>query len=106
MTDAERIARAHRAKAAWDEFVEPIITGMKSEYTSRIAEAAVTELHPSNRSDKITTLAVGLRVAENIEAGIRAIMADGELAQREKIRADNVERMSDAQRRLLNIRGY
>jgi hypothetical protein len=106
MNEAERLARGHRAKAAWEEFVEPIIAGMKSEYTRRIADAAISELHPGNRSDKITTLAVGLRVAENIESGIKAIITDGDLAQRDKVRADNVERMSDAQRRLLNIRGY
>ena len=102
----ERIARAARAQALYDEFIEPLLDDMEAEYTARIVEVANTELHPANRSDKIATLSNALRIASNIRAGLKASIMDGEIAQRDKLRAENVERLSDAQQRLLKITGY
>ena len=77
MTEAERIARAQRAEAAYTEFFEPMIDALKEEYAHRI----------------VTTL----------DEGMKATIADGALAQRAKIRADEIEKMSAPQRRLLGI---
>ena len=106
MTEAERIARAHRAQAALDEFLSPMFAEIKDEYRDRIAEVAVTELHPGTRADKLTTLAVALRVVNSLESGMAAIVLDGEVARKDKVRADRIEQMSDAQQRLLKITGY
>lgn len=103
MTEAERIARAQRAKAAWDEFCGPMIEGMVSEYSARMVEVANTELNPKKRADKITALANAIRIAENLKGGMREAIVDGEIAARDRLRADKVEQMSAAQRRLFGI---
>lgn len=105
MTEAERIARATRAQAALDEFVGPTVAGIREEYTARIAEVARTELSPMLRAEKIGTLSVALRVVDAIESGLNEFIADGELARRDKLRAEKIEQMSDAQQRLLKISG-
>lgn len=105
MTPEQRIGRAARAQGAWDEFIAPMIDNLREEYTNRVAEVAATELHPANRADKITTLSVALRVLATLESGMKEAIRDGDLARKDKIRADNVERMSDAQQRLLKIAG-
>jgi hypothetical protein len=105
MTEAERIARAHRATAALDEFLTPMFDDLREEYRNRISEVATTELHPGTRADKITTLSVALRVVDTLKSGMAEIVRDGELARRDKLRADDIARMSDAQQRLLRIAG-
>jgi hypothetical protein len=105
MTEAERIARAHRAQAALDEFLTPMFDDLREEYRNRIAEVATTELHPGTRADKITTLSVALRVVDTLKSGMAEIVRDGELARRDRLRADDVAKMSDAQQRLLRIAG-
>lgn len=106
MNTSERIARAHRAQAALDEFLTPLFAEMREEYARRIAEVATTELHPTNRADKITALSLALKVVNTLESGMTEVIRDGELARRDKIRADEIERMSDAQQRLLKVAGY
>ena len=103
MTESERIAKAHRAQSALDEFIGPMFAEMREEYRDRIEEVSNSELNPTRRADKITTLAVALRVVANIESGLREAIRDGELARSEKLRADRIEQMSDAQQRLLKI---
>jgi phosphopantothenate synthetase len=102
---SERIARAHRAQSALDEFLSPLFDGMRDEYLKRIAEVATTELAPHTRSDKIATLSVALKVVDTLKSGMAEVVRDGELAQRDKLKADNISRLSDAQQRLLRIAG-
>ena len=103
MTEAERIARSHRASSAWDEFFGPMIGEMRSAYTDRMVELANSELARDKRSDKLTALANAMKILGNLESGMQAIIRDGDVAQREKLRADKVEQMTAPQRRLLNI---
>lgn len=103
MNEAERMARATRANAAIDEFIGPIIGDIRTTYAQRIVEIANTELNPTKRSEKLTALSNGIRIAEQIESAMRAIILDGEIAQREAIRADKMERMTAPQRRLFGI---
>jgi hypothetical protein len=102
---SERMARAHRAKAALDEFLTPMFDNLRKEYAGRMSEVAIGELHPGTRADKLTTLAVALRVVDTLQSGMAEIIRDGDLAQREKLRAEKIEQMSDAQQRLLKIVG-
>ena len=99
----ERLARGHRAKAAWDEFLEPMFADIEAEYRDRIAEVATSELHPGIRSDKISTLSVALKVMRTLKDGMAEYIRDGELAQREKLRAEKIADLSDARQRLLKI---
>lgn len=103
---SERIARAERAQAALDEFLSLMFANLRDEYLSRISEVAATELHPTIRADKITTLSVALKVVNALESGMAEILCDGALANAEKLKAERIEHMSDAQQRLLKITGY
>jgi hypothetical protein len=106
VTEAERIARATRANAAWEEFVEPIISGMEREYTARMVEVANSELSRDKRADKLTALANALKISANVKAAMQAIILDGEVAHKDKLRADRIEQMTAPQRRLLGIAPY
>jgi hypothetical protein len=103
VTEAQRIARAHRAQGAWDEFFAPMLTEIKNAYSERIVEIANTELSRDKRSDKITALSNALKVVAALEGGMLEVIRDGELARADKLRAEKVEKMTAPQRRLLGI---
>lgn len=106
MTEAShRIARAHRAQMFMDEFLSPLLGELRDEYTARISQVATTELHPTTRSDAITALSVALKVVDTLQAGMTEVIRDGELARRDKIKAERIEGMTDAKQRLLRIAG-
>jgi hypothetical protein len=100
---AHRLARAQRAQAAWDEFIAPQIEGMIGDYATRIVELANKELNPAKRSEMITALSNGIRIAENIRSGLEAAILDGEVAKKDLLRTQKIERMTKPQSRLLNI---
>lgn len=99
----QSLARATRAKAAWDEFFEPMLAELSDAYTERMAEVATTELNSARRADKITALSNALKIASTLKGGMLAIIMDGEAAQKELARFDNIERMTESQRRLLRM---
>lgn len=103
---SERIARATRAKAAYEEFIEPMFAELDAEYSARLVEVANSELSRDKRADKITALSNALRISRTLRAGMQAIVMDGDVAHREKLRADRVEQMTAPQRRLLGIAPY
>jgi hypothetical protein len=76
---------------------------MRSEYLARLADNAVTELNKDRRADKVTVLAQALRVLDNLEGGMREVIRDGDVARQDRLRADRIEQMTDAQQRLLKI---
>lgn len=106
MTEAERIARADRAKRAYEEFFEPMIDALKEEYAHRIVEVANTELSRDKRADKLTGLSIAHKIVTTLDSGMKTMIADGELAIPAKLRADKIEQMSAPQRRLLGIAPY
>lgn len=106
MTEAERIARGNRAKAFWDEFAEPMLGELRDAYAERMVNVANDELNGQKRADKLTALSNAIRILSNLESGMRAIVTDGEQAQREKVRAESIEKMTAPQRRLLGIAPY
>jgi hypothetical protein len=106
MTPEQRIARAHNARRAWDEFVAPVLTKMRETYAARIVEIAATELSRDKRTDKITALANAVRILDQIEGGMCDAIHDGDVANVEKLRADNIEGMTAPKRRLLGMAPY
>lgn len=106
MTPDERINTAFRAKMAWDEFMAPMIAGLQSEYMARMAEVANSELARDKRADKITALSNAVKILGTLEAGMLAMIRDGEVATADKVRAEKIEQMTKPQRRLLNIAAY
>lgn len=103
MNHEQRIARATRAQAAWDEFVGPVIDEIDTAYAARLREVATTELNSLKRADKLTALSVALKVTQALRSGLNEAIKDGEIAQDHKLRADRIEKMAAPQRRLLGI---
>lgn len=103
MTPQQRIARAHRAQAALDEFILPILAETRATYSKRLVEIASTELSRDKRTDKITALSTAVRILDELEEGMKAHLLDGELATQEKLRADKIEKMTPSQRRLFGL---
>jgi len=106
VTPEQRIARAHRAQGAWDEFVAPVIEAIIDTYRQRIVDLANSELDTRKRADKLTALSNAIRIAENIRSGLTEAIRDGELANVERLKAEKVEKMTAPQRRLLGIAPY
>lgn len=104
--EAERIARATRAQAAWDEFVAPLLNELRVTYSERMVDVANSELNHAKRADKITALSNAVRILAQLEGGMKAIIMDGEIARRDELRADKIEGMTRAQRRLLGVAPY
>ncbi len=103
MTPEQRLAVAHRANAAWEEFFAPMIGELRAAYSERIVELANTELSRDSRADKITALSNALKILATLESGMLEAVRDGELAKAEKLRAAKIEQMTKPQRRLLSI---
>jgi hypothetical protein len=105
MTEAQRLAAAASARTAL-EVVGPIFGELRSAYAERMVELANSELSRDKRADKLTALSNALRIVDQLEKGIGAIIVDGDIAERERIKAQKIENMTAPQRRLLNIGGY
>lgn len=98
----ETAARGQRA-ALCNEFIAPILTETRDGYLSRIAEIAVAELNPKSRTEKITALSIALKVLNNLTNGLNAVIEAGQLAEKNIIRSDQIERMGSEKRRLFDI---
>lgn len=103
MTDPEIAARGQRAEQFKGEFLDPILTGMRDEYVRRIADVATKELDPKVRADKITALSVALRVVDNVTSGIDTAIQDGFMAQKNLMKAEEIEQMGPTRRKLFSI---
>jgi hypothetical protein len=100
LTDSQRIERARRAQAAIDEFFDPAFEVVAEEYHNRLAAICATEPWSTN---KIAALANAGRVAGEVRSQIMALIADGEHAKSKKTRAEKIEGLSPARRRLFSI---
>lgn len=105
LSDTQRIARGTRAARAIEEFVGPEFAHARETFGARIAEVAATELHPTIRQEKITTLALAIRVLNEVENAITTVMRDGEHVRAQMIRAEKIEHLSDSAQRLIRIGG-
>lgn len=103
MTPQERIARAERAQQALDEFITPILLETRDAYCTRIVELASIELNRNVRGDKMAALSTAIRVVDAIEDGLKAVMMDGKMAERDKLLAEKVERMTAPERRIFGL---
>jgi hypothetical protein len=102
MSDHETAARGQRAAQAW-EVVGPILEQTRAEYVQRMADIAATELNPKARCEKVTALAVALKVTANVTNGLKAAIEAGRVAERNLISADEVARMGREQRRIFDL---
>lgn len=100
LTPQQRIERAHRAKRALEEFLEPAFETVMDTYLVRVEELSAKEPWSAN---KITALANATRIAREVRSQIVALVMDGAEAEHGKQRAERVEKLSPAKRRLLDI---
>lgn len=103
---SDPIEKARRAQMLREEFLDPIMGGIRKEYADRLVEVASKELDPKVRAEKITSLSVAIRILDNFNQGMAAIISDGELAHKQLLKAEKVEGMSRPQRRLFNAIPY
>ncbi len=99
----ERLRRAERAKLAYDEFVKPEMDFAREHYVRRLVEVATQETDSRRRADKIANLSVALRIHEEIDKGFQLLAEDGKAASQHLVRAEKIENLSPARRRLFAI---
>lgn len=100
LNDRERMERAHNAQRALDEFLEPAFDIVAAEYLGRLEQLASTQPW---EAAKITALANATRIASEVRSQIVALVLDGQDARRGMLRAEKIEKLTPAKRRLLNI---
>ena len=98
MTDA--IDRGHRAKRALEEFLDPAFEAIIQAYTARIEEIAASQPW---EAQKITSLANAARIARSVKDQIEAIVYEGERSKTERDRTKEIEQLSPAKRRFLDM---
>ena len=102
MTEFEIVAKGQRAQQA-EEFIGPILDDIRASYADRIVEIASKELDPKVRTDKLTALSTALRILDNLSNGLDAVIRDGEVAEKNIIKVENIEKLSPGRKRLLGI---
>lgn len=100
LSESQRIDRARRAEMALEEFLDPAFDAVVSAYTARIEELAATQPWEAG---KITALANATRIARQLRGQIMNIVHEGEKAKRAKARAEEIEKLSPAKRRFLDM---
>lgn len=100
LTEAERVERAERAARALDEFLVPAFETARQAYTARMLEIASKAPWDA---PKITALANAARIVDEVENQIVGAVYDGDHAKQGLIRADRIEQLTPAKRRLLGI---
>ena len=94
----ERRARGFQAKQALEEFVGPAIESLRSDYMEALSRLAVNEPWAT---DKLVKLAIAQRVINTVEQQMKTIILDGEVAAKDKSRADEIAKLPEAKRRWL-----
>jgi len=100
MTDEERIERAFQARRALETFLTPAFDQVRAEYGGRLAHVCANEPWATN---KIAALANASRIVEEVKAQIVTLVLEGDEARSRKTRAERIENLSPAKRRLLQI---
>lgn len=95
----ERTKRAFQAKVAW-EFIAPALEALRDEYREAQMRAAINE---PDKPTKIINLSVAQRTINTVEAHMFAAIKDGDVAAKERSRAEEVAKLSPAKRKYLNF---
>lgn len=100
MNEAHRIEHARRAQCALEEFLQPAFDVTRAAYMGRLAQIAAAEPWAT---DKISKLAIASRILDEVQAQIDAVVRDGDVARAEMVRAEKIEKIPTAKRRILGI---
>lgn len=101
MTDeAQRIQNAQQAERALKDHLAPAFALIEQVYTHRMAQVAAAEPWAV---DKIRSLALALKVSQEVRSHIEAIVADGPVAEAAVTHLRKIETMSPQRRRILGL---
>lgn len=100
LTDSQRVERARRAQMALEEFFDPAFNTVIETYCARIEELASSAPW---EAQKITALANATRIAKQVRGQIAALVYEGEEAKRKIDHAKEIEKLSPAKRRFLDM---
>jgi hypothetical protein len=89
--DTARMVRAEQADAAFKQFVGPALAVIRNEYLAKLQELAATRAMEGEPLAMVQKLATAIKIADQIEIQMRALMADGDAAKAEH--AGTVARM-------------
>lgn len=100
LTDAQKVERARRAEMALDEFLDPAFQAVIDTYSARLEDIASKQPWEAT---KITALANATRIAKEVQGQIKLLVYEGQEARRKIVRAEEIEKLSPAKRRFLNM---
>lgn len=103
LTDPQRIERARQAGLALEHFLDPAFAVVAEEYRQRLEAICATKPWATN---EIAALANASRIVSEVRSQIAGLVYDGEEAKRGRTRAELIEKLSPAKRRLLNIGAF
>lgn len=96
---SERITEAARARQALDFLDQAFVTVLKS-YSDRMMDIAAEKPW---EAEKITKLAMALKIARSVRSQIEGIALDGKVAESEMAYSAQIERIPAHKRSILGI---
>jgi hypothetical protein len=102
LNDQERIHRARMAEQSI-QFLDPAFDTLRAEYRERLTQISASAPWEAN---KISALANADRIVTEVRSQLVALIADGVDAKANQKRAERIEQLSPAKRRLLQIGAF
>jgi hypothetical protein len=96
--EAARMARAEQASAALTAFLSPAFDVARADYMAKLTELLTRPMCGDNLK-ACEKLALAVKVANEVEAQIEALVADGQMARADASRAADIARLPAEQRR-------
>lgn len=97
--EANRMACAERADQAMQEFISPALATIREDYTAKLTDVAAKHPMRGEPLAMVEKLATALKIVDQIEVQMRALIADGDAAKVDASRADQMARLNTEQRR-------
>ncbi len=98
-TTTDRMNRAQRANEAMVEFIGPALEVMRTDYMDKLRDVAAKHPMRGEPLAMVEKLSTALKIVDQIEVQMRALIADGTVAQADADRASNIARLNTEQRR-------
>jgi hypothetical protein len=89
VSENDNIARAEQAALAWARFIEPAFEVVRSDYESKLTKL-YGEVGDAKSDRACTKLALGVRVLNEVQSQIQALIMNGEVEKMNRRRADAV----------------
>jgi hypothetical protein len=102
LSDQERVNRARLAEQSL-QFLEPAFDTLRAEYRERLTQISASTPWEAN---KISALANADRIVTEVRNQLVALIADGADAKANQKRAERIEQLTPAKRRLLQIGAF